>query len=254
MKNTKKAFILSLAITALGGVLLYLYIRQAEERLSGGPKMQVIYAAYDIPIGVPIQKEMLSTREIPQAHTDVRHIPASEAESIFGIHTTIGIKAGGFVLWTDLAQSFHGGGSLASLIPKGKRAVALPVDTASSFSGMIRPGDRVDVLRTRSSENKRRTETLLQNVMVAAVGNKTSRERERSMMGKTNNMRSFASESITLALSPKDAQQMVHARTLGNLTLILRNPDDIRTNSVGNYGGNLSEEIKSKESESSLGN
>src|SRR5205823_4569768 len=83
------------------------------------------------------------------------------------------------VLWTDLATNSDARRDLSSLVRAPMRAVTIRADATSTFGGLIRPGDRVDVLTTMArgnAEGDRLTLPLLQNVLVLAAGRDTGGE------------------------------------------------------------------------------
>jgi pilus assembly protein CpaB len=102
-------------------------------------------------------------------------------------------------------------------IPKGMRAIAIDVTEQSGVSGFVLPGHHVDVIRFEPTEKgELRGETILQNVLVLAAGQLFIRPEERSVPSRT----------VTLALSPGDADTLVAARAKGALSLTLRGLHD----------------------------
>jgi pilus assembly protein CpaB len=101
------------------------------------------------------------------------------------------------------------------------RAVTIHADPASSFGGLLRPGDRVDVLLTVERADQRTTSSILQNVLVLATGRDTGGPRtgEEGAAPRVS--------QITLAVNPDQSQVLALAESQGTLTLALRNPEDI---------------------------
>ena len=97
----------------------------------------------------------------------------------------------------------------------------------SSVSGLIRPNDHIDIIATFRFPNQEGTDkletvtlTLLQNVAVLAVGQDTDSAPSRSLQ-----RRSYS--SITLNVTPKEAEILGFAMQKGKLNLTLRNPSDV---------------------------
>ena len=91
-----------------------------------------------------------------------------------------------------------------------------------TFGDLLRPGDRVDVLLTRTklgADAKVVTLPLLQNVLVLAVG--------RSFAPASEREHTRGSASVTLLLTVDQASLLAQARRDGALSLILRNEDDL---------------------------
>ncbi|MGB0680457.1 MAG: Flp pilus assembly protein CpaB, partial [Polyangiales bacterium] len=171
----------SALVAVLSGVLalaaLLLYLRRFEQEVSGGPKVRVLYALKNIPLGSAIDAAMLGERAVPSAYLSERQVPASELDRILGVRTSLGLEAGESLLWTDLATTLQQGRDLSALVPKGKRALSIRVDGASTFGQLLRPGDRVDVLLSTRETSETMTGPLLQNVMLLAVGSDTGQAR-----------------------------------------------------------------------------
>lgn len=105
------------------------------------------------------------------------------------------------------------GEPLASLLPKGMRAIALKMPPADA-NGFILPGSRVDVLvSTPKAKGKRVTKTLVENLLVVAVDTREVRGGERA----TDNV-------ATLAVTLEQARTLSKALKTGTLRLVLRAP------------------------------
>lgn len=118
-------------------------------------------------------------------------------------------------------------GFLSAILPSGSRAVAINIDSAggASAGGFILPNDRVDVLRTfRDDEAGKqvgadvyRSETILTNIRVLAIGtNVQEKNGDHVVQGST----------ATLEVDPRQAEQLVLAQRVGQLSLSLRSMAD----------------------------
>lgn len=225
---TRKAIIAAVACAVVGLVMLFLYMQRFEEEASGGPPVMVLVATRDIPLGAQIAEDMLGSRPLPQSYVEDRHIPASEAARIIGVRVTSGVKGGESLLWTDLATTSEQRRDLSALVRTGMRAITIRADVSASFGGLLRPGDRVDVLLTlergENADDNHVTIPLLQNLLVLASGRDTGApvrpgERRRTHSGTVN--------QVTISVTLEQAAVLALAQEQGRLTLILRNPDDI---------------------------
>ena len=122
-------------------------------------------------------------------------------------------------------------GFLSAILPSGTRAVAINIDNAGSSSagGFILPNDRVHVLRTfrddeagkQADADVYRSETILTNVRVLAIGtNIQEKNGEHVVQGST----------ATLEVTPRQAEQLVLAQRVGQLSLALRSLADAGQN------------------------
>jgi pilus assembly protein CpaB len=109
------------------------------------------------------------------------------------------------------------------------RAITIQADQSSSFGGLVRPGDRVDIFitldrPTLSGDDERVTVPLLQSLMVLAAGQDTGVP-QRVDPG-TRRRAPPTMQNVTLSATVEQSQMIAFARQRGNLTLVLRNPDD----------------------------
>lgn len=107
----------------------------------------------------------------------------------------------------------------AQLAP-GRRAITLPVDQVNSLSGLLQPGDLIDLYVSFDHRRKRLTAPLLQGVLVLATG----RETRANEAGAEES----AYSTVTLDAAPEDVVKLVAARQAGTLNAILRHPGDAR--------------------------
>ncbi len=206
--------------------MLLLYMQRFEEEASGGPPIQVVVATRDIPLGAAISQDMLGLRPLPRSYVEDRHIPAEEAQRIIGVRVTSGVKGGESLLWTDLATTSEQRRDLSALVRTGMRAITIRADVSASFGGLLRAGDRVDVLLTveRQQQDNHVTIPLLQNLLVLASGRDTGAP---PRPGERRTYSSGTVNQVTLSVTLEQASVLALSQEQGRLTLILRNPDDI---------------------------
>ncbi len=219
----RAAFVAAAVAALIGLALLWLYMKRFEEESSGGSPIAVVMATQDIPLGATITNEMIGIRNLPSSYVEERHIRAADAERIVGVRVSMGVKANESLLWTDLATTAQQRRDLSGLVRNGMRAITVKAEMESAFGGLLRPGDRVDVLLTTMKEASREQVTipLLQNVLVLAVG---------ADVGATQSARRDPRQryrEVSLSTTVEQAQILAFAGDAGKITLILRNPDDI---------------------------
>ena len=219
------AMLSSVAIAALGFVLLTIYVRQFQREARGGDPVELLAMRQDVALGLPLTEHMFVVRALPENYLEDRHVLASDLPRVLGVRTSISLEANQTLLWTDLATTQHDRRSFSSRIPKGMRAMSVTGVGRRAISNLMRPGDRVDILLTKAkpgSEGKVVTLPLLQNLLVLAVG---------SSFGATDEDASpIGSDSITLLVTIDQASLLAQARRDGTLNLVLRNGDDLEIN------------------------
>ncbi|MCB9666543.1 MAG: Flp pilus assembly protein CpaB [Myxococcales bacterium] len=216
--NTK-ALGIAVILAGLGTGALLLYMKKFEQQASGGAPVAVVFATREIPMGSVVKEDMLGVRAIPESYVEDRHIRASDAARIIGVRVQTGLKPSESLLWSDLATSRHNR-DLSSLVQSGMRAITISATQTSTFGGLLRPGDRVDILFSDTAKDSHdTTRPLIQNVLVLAAGSET---------GKESMSRNRSFNQVTVSASREQAQLLAHAKNRGTLTLILRNPNDIK--------------------------
>ena len=118
-------------------------------------------------------------------------------------------------------------GFLAAVLKPGMRAVAVPVTATSAIAGLVFPGDRVDLILTHkfeivsgakgSRKLRHASETVLTNVRILALDQRTD-DQEAKGKGKSRRV----PKTATIEVTPKQAEFVNVALTLGHLSLSLR--------------------------------
>lgn len=202
----------------------YLLSREAELRQQASAGLEwrpVVVASHELSEGASIREGDLAVRQVPGRFADSASLLPEEAGKLVG-HRVLRPRRAGDVL-TRRDVDGVAGTSLALRIEAGMRAVALPVDELGSLSGLIRPGDRVDLyfLPTGSSDDAR-IGLLLPAVLVLATGSQTGARApgpESQQVGQ-----GFA--TITVQVLPDDAQRISLAQRAGQVVPVLRGEGD----------------------------
>lgn len=216
-----------LLVLALGcGLIAAIGVTQVISQDSGGAKesvemVNILVAKEDISGSRKLTPEMVTIEAWPK-----NRVPK---DAITDIKAIEGMRARSEILADDpiRRQKLLGKGDRqtpTSHIVRGMRAVPIKIEKDSN-TGLIRPGDRVDVLaniqrNTQEGIEQSRTITLLQNVEVFAIDDNFIIDPD-SEEGDT-----VTAKTATLLLSSKQAQKVDLAQKLGRLRLIMRSPDD----------------------------
>lgn len=94
----------------------------------------------------------------------------------------------------------------------GKRAVSIQVDAVTGVAGFVAPGDRVDIILTRSLGDQLVSSVILQDIVVIAVDQTANSEAAAPRLGRT----------VTVEVDVKQAQKLALAQQVGRLSLTLR--------------------------------
>ncbi|NVK36208.1 MAG: Flp pilus assembly protein CpaB [Rhodobacteraceae bacterium] len=124
-------------------------------------------------------------------------------------------------------------GYMAAILPKGKRAIAVSVGAETTAGGFILPGDRVDLILTRSDNSSSAiSETFMENVRVLAIDETTAGERDEKSLS--------PQRTATLELSIEQAEIVAQSQQVGKISLALRSAQDSEDDGEGavtSHGG-----------------
>lgn len=212
---------------------------------AGGPApisgVEVLVATKALPVGtilgpestkfVPWPAELVEGAYYRKADTDLKSLQGTVVR--FAVPAGQPITQGGLVKPGDR-------GFLAAALGPGMRAVTVPVSAQSAVAGFVFPGDRVDLLLTQTVPGGgdgpplKASETVLRNLRVLATDQKTDKQTDES--GKTV-VSTYS--TVTIEATPRIAEKIAVAQTLGSLSLSLR--------SLADNSGDLEEAIAAGE-------
>jgi pilus assembly protein CpaB len=210
----RSSLFLFVAITlgAIASALLFLKLN------TGAKTSTIVYAVQPIEAGQKLSSSQISER--PWAEAKLPAGAFSNARQVIGRIARVPIEAERPVFVSDLARAGADIG-LASIIAEGSRAISVESDEISGVAGFVKPGSYVDVLVSgRDQLSEPFSKIVLQRVVVLAV--------EQDTRGETD--KPEAARSVTLQLDPEQAEQLDLARSIGKLSLVLRNQFDSRKN------------------------
>jgi pilus assembly protein CpaB len=212
MKIILPIAILTSAVSTYG---VYHYLQKKKTEIEDPKRLtqSVVIAKANFDIGRMLEESDLKQSEWPK--NIVPRGSYSDVSLVVGRVLKAEIYEGEAILESKLAPSGSDGG-FASIIPQGMRALTVSVNTYSGVGGFILPNTRVDVLVTvPSPHNKEESSTkiILEDVKVLAVDQTFEREGDDPVIV----------QSVTLLVTPDEAEKLVLASTEGKLQLSLRN-------------------------------
>src|SRR4051812_35502760 len=200
---------------------------QAGPVVPAGP--EVLVATRTLPVGTIVDAEAFRYQPWPQGLVQpayyIRGQAGGDPQSLVGTVVRNEITAGQPLTQGALVRPGERGFLAAALGP-GMRAVTVGVSATSGVAGFVIPGDRVDIVLTQQVEGGgdgtplRVSETILRNVRVLATDQRMSAQDEN---GKQVVQR-FS--MVTLEATPKIAEKIAVAETIGGLSLSLRSIAD----------------------------
>ena len=205
-------------MVALGASLVLYRVLVSRPTTNAGTTVQIALAGRDLELGTVLKEA--DVKLTPWAGA-VPLGATARVEDLVGRGVITPIYAKEPIIETRLAPRGAGGG-LASMIPPGKRAVAIHVNEVVGVAGFVVPGMRVDVLisGTPPGGNNNQgtlTRTLLQNLEVLSAGQDFKKDAE----GKP-----IAVQVVNMLVTPEEAEQLSLAASQTSIQLVLRNPLD----------------------------
>lgn len=179
----------------------------------------VVVVSRSLVRGDTVYQSDLVERQIPEQYVDSNTVTADTFELALGQRMDFDIDEGRPLLWAHLASGITP--TFSGKVDQGLRAMTVRVDDINSISGFLQPGDRVDLLMSYGTGTKQRILSLMEQLNVIATGLQT--ETDKLSDGQP---RSFS--TITVHVTPEDAQKLTLAQQVGKLTAILRHPDDVQ--------------------------
>ena len=219
MKNLKAFGLLFVAV--LIGLTAAVYAANMATKQTVASN-KVVVAAVDIELGSKINTHMLTSVDWPSAS-----VPPGAFKDIKDVQDRVvmtGVMHGEAVLERKLAPPGSQGG-LSAVIAQGKRAMTVRVNDVVGVAGFALPGNYVDVMvnaqqeKTKGEDNLQISKTVLSHVLVLAVAQEAGRDDTKPRVV----------SAVTLELSLEDSEKLDLARSVGTLSLVLRNQVDKQT-------------------------
>lgn len=215
-------------ITVLGVSLLFALVvsgifYQLSRGLSTGPpaasqdeKLDLIVAGRPLTVGMTLTAEDVKVTKVPPAAFPKGGF--SKVEDVAERPVISNILLEEPVLEGRLAPKGSGSG-LAPVIPAGMRAVSVRVTDVVGVAGFVQPGLKVDVLVTGRPPRGEApmTSTVLQNITVLSSG---------TTLAPDARGQAISAQSVTLLVTPEQAETLTLASNEGRIQLVLRNSKD----------------------------
>jgi len=189
---------------------------------------EILVATRTLAVGTIIEPDSFRYQPWPKELIDNAYYKKGEADptKLAGTVVRTAVTAGQPLTKGALVQKGDRGFLAAALGP-GMRAVSVPVSAQAGVSGFIFPGDRVDVVLTQTVQSSnddgpplRASETIVRNVRVLATDQRTIPEDDKG----ARVVRTF--DTITIEVTPRIAEKMAVAQSIGQISLALRSIAD----------------------------
>jgi len=227
--GASKNWIMLVVALVIGGVGIYAansfienQLAAYEEKYKTKEKMvQVVVPKKSLPRGMRLKQSDLVVREIPLAYVDKGAVSPNKYKVAVGQRLSFAVEGGRPLLWAHLESGAVP--TFSGKLPEGHRALSFSVDKINSISGFLQPRDRIDLMLTyKNSRKKKITRPMIQNLLVIATDKKVQTEK----FGNNGSKKASSYKTLTVQVSPEDAEKIILAQDVGTLTAVLRHPDD----------------------------
>ncbi len=216
MRSRGMLMLLIAVLAGLGAVLMAARWMQGQNSGQG----RIAAANAEIPLGTAITPEMVRMVDWPEASQPPGVFTA--VDKLHGRVVTGTVQRGEPVLEARLAPVGTKGG-LSAVVPPGKRAMPVRVNDVVGVAGFALPGTFVDVMVNTQSEGAKANDRdrtiskiVLDRILVLAVAQEADRD----------NTKPKVVNAVTLEVTPQQAELLDLARSVGTLSLVLRNQSE----------------------------
>ena len=208
---------LAVLVAAIAAYALYTYLKGQETKLTEAVATQrIVVAAVEIPMGTTINMTQAKTAEWPKANMPQGTFAASD--QVIGRTSIQTFMPGDPITETKLMPKEGPVGIMTYKIPEGHRAMTVGVDQVAGVAGFLNPNNIVDVVLIAAppGANQQIGKIVLQNVPLLAIGQIVEQKEGKPVVVPT----------VTVDVTPEDAEKLAIASTQGRLQLVLRRLGD----------------------------
>lgn len=215
----KKTRIIAMVIAAFVFIIALINpIQGKKEEIAEEDLVQVVMASVDIENKTMITDEMLEVKKIHKAAAPENSI--SKKEEVVGKISLVSMFRGDIFIPQKIEEVGGTKAGLAASVPLGMRAITMNVSPDTGVSGLIKVGNKVDIITILAEESSEMGVLLLQDREVLAIDNTINHDSVR-------NPEAGYYVTLTLSVTPEEALRFSLAQTIGmNNRAILRNQED----------------------------
>lgn len=212
MRSARAYLMIGLSVVA--GIVAVLFGARWLGMQASMATQQVVVAGRDLDLGTALNPSMLQVVRWPAGNVppgSVGDVPALDGRVV-----RVSLQRGEPVLEARLAPIGTKGG-LSAVIGDGKRAITVKVNEVVGVAGFALPGNYVDVLvNVRDDRDSSVSKIVLEHILVLAVAQEAGRDETKPKVV----------NAVTVEASPEQAEKLDLARSVGTLSLVLRNQLD----------------------------
>lgn len=239
------SLLLAVVLASLATAALISYVHALENRAFSGTETVEVFVAKDsIPAGTSadaaVQRAAITTTTVPRKV--VAEGAIASLDEIRGKVAAVTIVPGEQIVSSRFVELSAVGSGLQ--IPAGRQAMAVELALPPGVAGYVQPGAHVSVIAHLSTASTggtaARTQFLLQDVPVLAVGQMVARAAEGGSREAARQASAAQDKALlTLAVSPADAEKLAYAIFEGDIYFTLLPPDQKPVRTSGRTGATV---------------
>jgi len=214
----KNRALMMIALSLAAGLLAIIFAARWLNQQSNLATQRVAVAAVDLNLGQALDAEHIRMVDWPTG--SVPRGAFTDVDTLKTRVTKVSVLRDEPILETKLAPEGTKGG-LSAVIAEGKRAITVRVNDVVGVAGFALPGNYVDVIVSTKDDRQKKddqniSKIVLEKILVLAVGEEAGRD----------DTKPKAVKAVTLEVTPAEAEAIDLARSVGQLSLVLRNQVD----------------------------
>ena len=221
-KSTWIQLLLALGLGLIASVLAFKFLDREEAQFKAkfleSQKQHtraVVVGTQHLTPGAIVGDSNMAVRDVPVDYIYFDTVTPDKFDKVTGETLVKPLAKGQPLLYSLLSEG--GPMDFSDSLKPGRRALSLHVDELASFSGLLRPGDYVDIM----VEDQGNAQILLQGILVIATGTQTKADNLTPSDGPMHYT------TITLDVSLEEAMMITQAKAAGDIDLLLLNRKDV---------------------------
>jgi Flp pilus assembly protein CpaB len=245
----KKLLIIAVACGVLAGAMGWMYLKSKEAQYRDAyrppveQKVTVVVPRADIGKSQVLTPELVATLDVPNDYLASNVVLAEDWPKLEGRMTVAPLQRGRPISWDAVEQERVS--RFSENVELGKRVKTVKISKINSFDGMLRPGDRIDLLGSFSAGDIGLQKqpnyaddvviNILEDIMVLAAGREdaSGRKYENYYDQSTPDGFNMNFSTLSLMLTPAQVARVELAEKAGEMIAVLRHPKDTSMAELG---------------------
>ena len=223
MQSRVLAILIAVVLALVATAALVVYVNGADRRAISDQSPRMVWvAATAIPAGTS-GLTAINTKRIKQVEVPTKSVVPGAVLSLTQIqnrYAAVDLEAGEQLLQKRWVGAEDVAGARLLPIQEGYQALAIGLDAVRQVAGFVTPGDKVSLVLTMKRGDRDRSQFLIQDVQVLAVGNTALANAAAQGGGRVNQGKGQVA-AVTLSVREKDVEQVVYAAEHGSIYMTL---------------------------------